>query len=85
MNYWTLAGNKIEDMAVVPLFKGLSVHNTIRKRHEARMARGKKKNRLLLLYFRSFTISISRQAYTKAMGILVRRKERLLIRPLKWH
>jgi len=44
MNYWTLGGDKVEDMAVVPLFKGLSIHNTIRKRHEARMARGKKKN-----------------------------------------
>ena len=44
MNYWTLGGNNIENMAVVPLFKGLSVHNTIRKRHKARMKRGKKKH-----------------------------------------
>ena len=44
MNYWTLGGDKVENMAVVPLFKGLPIHNTIRKRHEARMARSKKKN-----------------------------------------
>ena len=44
MTYWTLVGKKIENMAVVPLVKGVSIHNTIRKRHEARMARGKKKN-----------------------------------------
>ena len=40
--YWTLGGNKVENMAVVPLVKGVSIHNTIRKRHEARMERGKK-------------------------------------------
>ena len=43
MTYWTLIGNKIENMVVVPLLRGKSI-NPIRKRHEARMARGKKKN-----------------------------------------
>ena len=41
--YWTLVGNKVGNMVVVPLLRGKSI-NPIRKRHEARMARGKKKN-----------------------------------------
>ena len=45
MTYWTLVGKKIENMAVVPLVMGVSIHNTIRKRHEARMERGKRKNK----------------------------------------
>ena len=44
MTYWTLTGNKIENMLVVPLVEGVPFHNTIRKRHEARMKRNKKKN-----------------------------------------
>ena len=40
--YWTLMGNKVENMIVIPLLKTGDI-NPIRKRHEARMARGKKK------------------------------------------
>ena len=39
--YWTLMGNKVENMIVIPLLKTRDI-NPIRKRHEARMERGKK-------------------------------------------
>ena len=40
--YWTLMGNKVENMIVIPLLKTRDI-NPIRKRHEARIRRGKKK------------------------------------------
>ena len=41
MTYWTVIGTKIENMVVVPLLKTRDI-NPVRKRHEARMERGKK-------------------------------------------
>ena len=43
MTYWTVMGTKIGNVGVIPLLKTRDI-NPVRKRHEARMARGKKKN-----------------------------------------
>ena len=43
MTYWTVMGTKIENILVKPIMKTRDI-NPVRKRHEARMVRGKKKN-----------------------------------------
>tara|TARA_Y100001951_G_scaffold28872_1_gene22637 strand:- start:784 stop:954 length:171 start_codon:yes stop_codon:yes gene_type:complete len=42
MNYWTVIGNKIENMEVIPIVPMVGLANPVRNRHEARMERGKK-------------------------------------------
>ena len=42
MTYWTVIGWKLENLGVIPLLKTRDI-NPVRKRHEARMARGKKR------------------------------------------
>ena len=42
MTYWTVIGNKIENMEVIPIVPMVGLANPVRDRHEARMERGKK-------------------------------------------
>jgi hypothetical protein len=42
MTYWTVIGNKIENMKVIPIVPMVGLANPVRKRHETRMERGKK-------------------------------------------
>ena len=42
MTYLTVRGNKIENILVIPMLKTRDII-PVRKRHEARIARGKKK------------------------------------------